>query len=484
MVTNYQDFTNQFILCKNQAHIPASWQKRQLGEWFLGYHPSLPVIEIQSHTEARLGWMLGYPIDENRELLSQSVVYEQKVESSTPSQFEMWLYRLGGTFIAIFITPQVSRFYLDAGGALPAVYHPESQTVASATTLIDAAEPDESLVKAMGIPKLSNWYPFGLTSKKSVERLVINHYLDLVSWTSHRHWPTGETETNANDYEAIVQEIAQTIRHNIEGVAKKYPLYLALTAGKDTRLLLACSKDFLDKIIFYTFRYPDAWGELDSTIAAEIAGRFNLNYQVYEPRYATERQQEAWLERTGRCVWGRVLTYHTSNYQLDPGRPSLIGKPGGTGQTYFYNKLGAGLNTKLTAKEILNLLHFPQTSQLVDRANQWLQSLAEYDAFVILDLLLFEQRQGCWGGPQQYGNNWNIFQTFPLCHRKIYDLLWQVPRQYRIEAKLGTDLIESQWPELLEFPINNYRGFRGLKNNIKQYRVLRGLTKMIKSLKK
>jgi hypothetical protein len=463
---DYRTFTNQFIFCKKEQYIPSVWCRRELGEWLLGFHTSLPVIPIQGPQSLCLGWLLGYPIDEDSSIPKSEAVCDQFTEENLTA-FENWLYRLGGAFVAIIITRQASRIYLDANGMLPIVYHPESETVASTPTLIGAVEFDTALIKMVGIPERDGWYPFGLTPKKGVERLVPNHYLDLVTWDSYRHWPSESIAIN-QDTASTTQEIASVIKRTIEAVTKEYSTYMSLTAGGDTRVMLACARNQLDDINFYTTKFPGENGNLDFKVACEIARRFNLKHKALQAKQVTKQQQEEWLCRTGYCAAGRVLTYSASDYQLNPQCPLLIGKPGQVGEAVFYRHFGATPDTKLSGEEIARFLRMPEMQEIVSRADAWLQELSDYDILTVFDLLHLEQRHGCWGAPQRYGNNWNAFQLYPLSHRRIYELALSLPYGYRMETRLRSDIINLQWPELLELPINNYTGLRRFKKTIRQ----------------
>jgi hypothetical protein len=127
---DYRTFTNQFIFCKKEQYIPSEWCRKELGEWLLCFHTSLPVIPIQGPQSRCLDWLLGYPIDEHSNILKREAVCDQFTEENL-TVFENWLYRLGGSFVAIVIMRQVSRIYLDANGMFPIVYHSESEMVAS-----------------------------------------------------------------------------------------------------------------------------------------------------------------------------------------------------------------------------------------------------------------------------------------------------------------------------------------------------------------
>jgi hypothetical protein len=235
---------------------------------------------------------------------------------------------------------------------------------------------------------------------------------------------------------------------------------------------------------------PDETGALDCDIASEIAQRFNLKHEIIRYQQATEQQLKDWLDRTGHCIGGRIHRSFAMLCQLNSKYPLISGIAGAIGRAHYYNKLDATPNTELTGEKITRLLRLPQTPEIVNRADKWLQGLSDYDPLTILDLLYIEQRSGCWGALSIYGNNWNVFEVYPFCHRRIFELILSLPYEYRIKGKLNLDLIKTQWPELLKFPINNYRGirglrrsFRGLRKDIRRLEVVKSVRKVLRNMK-
>ena len=66
----------------------------------------------------------------------------------------------------------------------------------------------------------------------------------------------------------------------IGAVVATRPVEMALTAGRDSRMLLACSRPWLDQISFYTLAYPDPSARLDCDIARRLATRERLNHTI------------------------------------------------------------------------------------------------------------------------------------------------------------------------------------------------------------
>lgn len=447
----------QFMLSQDPDIAPTEWSVRTKRSWILAAHPSLLIADIHTPDRTHIGWVAGYPID-GAEINPRQIVFPADAARS-PEALESALYRLGGRFIGVFLTDAFARVYLDACGSLAAVYSTNQPIVASTPGFFDEAEHpwDEDLIRFLKMPASGLWYPFGLTPRQNVVRLIPNHVLDLNDWKTHRHWPKAPFRTETH-VEGHVRRIYTTVRDTIAAVARAYPLHLSLTAGHDSRLLLACARADLDRIRFFTFARDRETA--DTHIARALARCFKLDHAILPIEQASPRQLAVWLARTGDCVSGDVATIHPTLRHLDPHRALLPGMAGEVGRAFYWRK-GDNATTRLSPQEIVARCHLPSHARLAAKAAEWLSGLTGHDVFTVLDLLYVEQRLGCWGGPQQYGgDDRSACQLFPLAHREIFEAILSLPADYRGEERLALDICQLAWPELLDLPFNEFSGLQ------------------------
>ena len=455
------DLVGQFILGGSEAPSPEGWLVRRGGGWLLASHPRLPVIDIVGSDGSCLGWALGYPIHPAGILLtSRFQIPIEPRHPLGPAEFERHLYTLGGRYAAVFLGQTQSRVYLDPCGSLAVVYCPGQRLVASSPNLIppEASTPEhDELIRAVGVVERGRWYPFGLTPRRGVERLLPNHALDLETWQPVRHWPIGGLPPTNPDVAGAVAEIAAIAETAVGAVASAHPVAMPLTAGRHTRMQLACARRHLPGMVFFTIPLPDERAVLDCAVARRIARRFRLRYVPLRWKEATANELDAWLYRTGGCVGGRTWkTVRTLN-QLDPDRcivSAIFGELGGPPSSR-----NADVDPRASPRDLVTrILRLFPTPELVERARQWLEQVPAQGAFGVLDFLRLEQRYGCWAGPQEYGPTNPAFQLSPFCHRRIVELALTLPVDYRKRDRLPRDLIQSRWPELLRFPFNQPLG--------------------------
>lgn len=126
---------------------------------------------------------------------------------------------------------------------------------ATAPTILDEehyeARFNKSLFEALGVNR-DGWFPADLTAHNGLFRLLPNHYLDLSIWTKS-HFSLGATVRQDLTPDEIVGQMIDVIKSQMVALAAsdKVPA-IALTAGYETRVLLACARPFLDKVKFVT----------------------------------------------------------------------------------------------------------------------------------------------------------------------------------------------------------------------------------------
>lgn len=151
-----ENLAEQFIIGRDARHIPDSWTVNRIGGWYLGRHPSLPLVTIVGDEQLPIGFFLGYVIDSKGEFINSGTITPplHSGESQTPA-LENWIYSHGGRFVAALLTEPHSRIYLDPCGSLSAVYCPPLEIFASTPTLVPQEGDTEDLAelaRIMNVP--------------------------------------------------------------------------------------------------------------------------------------------------------------------------------------------------------------------------------------------------------------------------------------------------------------------------------------------
>lgn len=457
------DLRQQFTLSTEPQGVPQGWLTERMGPWHLARHGALPLIRITSTEGGAIGWLLGFPIDRAGSLLEDGdevVLPRQAVEQE--DALETFLYAFGGRFAAVLLERVGPRLYLDPCGSLSAVYCAHQGTVASTPFLIpyDVETRDRSeLAAALAIADSNAMYPLGLTPRHGVERVLPNHYLDLNTWRMVRHWPK-QPLTECESAGAAVEAIAGIVKRHIRAVTEKPPSYLFLTAGIDSRMLLACSREVADKLEFVTMRIDDLSSEIDCDMARRMTRNYGLSHSLLRKEKPLKADMDEWLHRIGFCTGERRGMASATTYKrLQRGHALLKGNVGEVARGYYWGGKDTA-TTPIAPERLLRLCGCPPDADAdaLARAKAWLEAIPASNSLQVLDLFYIEQRLGCWAGVWPYSVCDAGFILFPMCHREIIENMLRLPEAYRRAGTLPKDIIRREWPELLDWPVNEPMG--------------------------
>lgn len=470
-----QQFIGQFILTSENRITPTGWTVYEYGQWRL-CTLALPVLSVYDSNTRWLGWCIGHPI------IDGHIDPEQVVLHTSANDFDMaavddFYQRTSGKWVLLLLQTDYNKIFLDPYGSLATVFSTVEKTVASTPSLLgEGHDWNEELIRALGLPDLDRWLPSGLTAKKNVRRLLANHALKLSDWTISRHWPMPETDLSVDhDIQAAVVKIADKAKTTIAAIHGAYPLCFTVTAGRDSRMLLACAHDYIDEASFFTFAAETETPDMQ--IPALIAAQLHLHHRFIQPVKAAPEELEQWLTLTGLSVAGKIWQIHKTIEQLDSKRVLL---PGTSGEVHkgVYWKSHDRAETKITAPDVLTRCKLPHHPALLQATEAWLAELQFLNAFGVLDLVHIEQRLGCWAAPQHYGNTTSAFEIATFNSRPVFHTMMRLPHSYRRKRQLAVDICQYAWPELLRFPFNEYTGVKGyFSSNVK--RVKKFLKEMV-----
>ena len=329
------------------------------------------------------------------------------------------------------------------------------------------------LAITLGLPEADNWYPFGLTPRRGVRRLLPNHWLSLRDWSTVRHWPTDEVPGHRLSSAEVAATVAAVARRHLGAVCSAFRVHFPLTGGRDSRMLLECARAHTPRLSAFTMRLQHRFGEADAEMAPRVARLAGLEHRLLPYRQATAEQKAEWLERTGHCVAGRTLEACAMTLPLESAADTFhVGGVAGEAGRAVHWWPQDGPDTRLTAQDLLQRLRVPEIPPFLAGAEEWLAELKGFDACSILDLAHVEVRLGGWGGPLTQGElaDRPIRLMWPLAHRQTFGAWLRLAPEARRASDWVEETIRQEWPELLRLPFNRLSALGHLRFHLRNGR--------------
>jgi predicted heme/steroid binding protein len=453
----------QFVISKSIPGDFANWRAFACNGWTLACSDEVPVITVNSPEGTQIGLLIGWVIRNGIFLENASTI---EIEDTKAHSF---LDILCGRYIYLFSDGTGTHLRTDAGGLLPVVYNPESNCAGSSPTALvpwKNFEINEAVQNAFDIPNKHGWYPFGLTPYKGMKRLLPNHQLCLETWRHHRFWPlnpAGSFELQRSDNpRQTTTEIADLIQGNVGAIIKAGRGISHLTAGYDSRMVIAATKPYRDSCIFETVDVPGEGAALDCHVAEVITKKLHLTYETLGYVETTGEEKDAWLNRTGYCVNDHVTDLAATAKFHDRHYHALTGTCGEVARAYYWAD-GRHKNPTVSPEELVRRIGAPKTAETLEAAREWMDHLPVKGGSLFWDLVYIEQRLGCWAGPSVFGHDVCYPSLSPFNSPIIYKLMLSLPDDYRSSHQFVHDYVEYLWPELLAFPYNQAIGLTRLK---------------------
>lgn len=458
-------YRRQFILGPRPVALAGVWHTHQLdSRWVLTRHADLPFRSAQTADGAQLA-LLGFIIDPEFPGLDDDALLKRLAQCRGWDTLLRATIELSGRWILFHLSQDRLRVVNDATGLRAVFFSGPGQEpwCFSQPGLYRHVRPLEysaegrQFVAAKECQKdLEVSWPGTSTPYAEVEHLLPNHYLDLTARTTMRFWPTEKLEPQ--ELQAVVPEASRLLRQSLQAIAARGPFGLALTAGWDSRPLLAASRPVISQVWLHTAVH----GELDLNshdirIPTAMCRLFGAEYHLLRcPQIMAEPFQSVFLNNNDPAhpVWGRICQGMLESYPSD-----LIAVRGNVSETArcFYYKKG-NYPASVTADDLPRMAKMPVSDFTRRHFGAWhadARSIPEL-GYKLLDFFYWENRMANWLGASHTEYD-VIHDTFsPYSNRRLMSLLLSTPAEARCKPRctLYRQLIEHLWPELLEYPIN------------------------------
>ena len=481
-------FRRQFLLGPRSFTPNRHWSCTQLQHGLhLSTHADLP---FSSATEQNLSvTLVGRAIDPYRPKAGEQEILHSLIEK-TPDLGELIESTIAfiGRWVIIFQDHKDTNIFTDPCGFRQVYYHRDEEEFwcASQPELIKAIRQLQlntdpllpPFLTSIGHVQQESPWIGSSTLYENCFHLLPNHYLNVYRTNQVRFYPNGDIGSKTTS--EIIQSVSNILHGAMTGLTNRYQISLALTAGVDSRVLLAASRHVSNKIDYFVYRqitygadHPDIW------VPKRIAKELGIKFVVKTPSHHLPGWFVSMLSQNVTCA--RVLPKTSNIYdKLVSGDNSvnINGNASEICRNFFDKYCRMDIEDVSTIK--LAALLFgqePIPSFATKEIDEWRNkagSLSSDKGLNILDLLYWEQRLGNWGAQYPAEQDISVEEISPFNCRQLIQTLSAAPRHLRAapDYPLYRSLIEEMWPEALAFPINpepKVNAVSAIKNRVRPY---------------
>jgi hypothetical protein len=286
-----------------------------------------------------------------------------------------------------------------------------------------------------------------------MKHLLPNHYLDIHALKIHRYWPNKPLERIAlND---AIEKCASYLGGALKAAAHRHQLMMAVTAGFDSRGLLAASKEIRESVYYFINKHE----KMDSN-SADIRIPQQLFNQIDQPFHVHTYSKEVPDDykdiffTNAFYAHARLLpVVYNVYHQRHSEKLNILGV-GEIGRTKFFDP-----PKDLDAYYLAYMLKYRKTSYAVKECEAWLEEakpVASHHNLNIMTLFWWEVLIGNWGAVGNSESDIAIEEFDPYNSHYLYETFLSVDPQYRTfhDNVLFEELIRFMWPQLLNSPVN------------------------------
>jgi hypothetical protein len=300
--------------------------------------------------------------------------------------------------------------------------------------------------------------PYDLTMYDEIKLVIPNHYLVCNNRKVVRYYPLEEVERVSSKKAA---QISVSLLENIvKGYASKTNLSIPLTAGIDSRTVMAICKDLIKDIPLYTFYHNDFTENTpDIVIPREITSSYNLTYHCINDLELPENILNSYKNELGSSMNTSVAINSYTYFKSKLNKHAFLN--GGI-IPIAKSSFGRNLPEIFATPRFLTTKTHNYSKQNLMEVKRWVHDISPFvkvSKVSKFDLFFWEHRIGKWMANSYMNcdlltNPLNIFNC-----RELIELWLSVSRTERISKSIHKRIIVLTWPELLNFPINPNRKY-------------------------
>ncbi len=480
MLNDLNFFKNQYLVTHQAIDNLINWSELILGKFFFYFHPSLRT---------------SFTVNSNSELLIIGDVYNHNFPEKTNKEiafdlnnnffdfFDLlksdYTLSLCGTFLIFYFSTKEDALFVvgDAATQRELYYLKDNEKIIAlgATDKVineffPLKEKEDLYSKEFynsNAFKKRKTFVCSSTNYENLYRLKPNFYLNISKCQDIRYFPFEKVKQVS--LEEAIQRGAEIIKNYIKAANLRYQILIPVSAGWDSRLLLAASKDIQKEVTYYVLQTsPKGAKHYDIRIPRKLMLSLKLPIEIIN--YSKKlKQSEIKIAENSISFYRKENLEYIVNYfnKKHPNKITLNGNISEIARMEFDEVFN------LNPKKICFLQKYPRLTYAEKQYAEWLNSnkiLFEKNGLRVLDMLYWEENCANWAAKSK-----TEFSTFgtevlsPFNSRELLLLLNGINKKYRRKQNpvIYKKIIQQLWPEVLCAPVNP--GIKKIAMRITQY---------------
>jgi hypothetical protein len=293
-----------------------------------------------------------------------------------------------------------------------------------------------------------------------VYKVLPNKVLDINKRSVSRFWPRQPLAKNTKEY--VAATVSAYLRGVLRSASERQDLSIAITAGYDSRVVVAASYAVKEKVHYFVDQHEDMNDQhVDLVIGKQVADAIGVAYSINRQSKNSASVPDAfrnhYFANTFYATENRLSTiyFYYKNYS----NYLNVSGVGEIGRTYYGRDIFPVTGERLAFKNEYRRVPF-----VIDAASRWLVEAEPFcKEFKINPLTLFfwENDVGNWGSVGKCESDIAFDEFNPFNSYYVYELLLSVPHEDMTYAdnKVFNLMIDMLCPSISGIPINPPQSF-------------------------
>ncbi|WP_254536806.1 hypothetical protein [Halomarina litorea] len=439
------------------------WGRERFGRYVLRTHPDLRYSAVETGgTSVGISGRVFDPVGGVADTDTILATLARRLGESDDRFFD-YLDRLSGRFVLLAEAGERAFALQDATGNHALFYDdddPERCVLATHPGLVAEMGGYRPTGGAAAIRSAdAPWFPGAATPYAEVKLLTPNTLLTLPENAVRRFFPRERLPENPLT-DDLVADVADVFRTSVELLDRDNDLSLSLSAGLDSRLSLAATRDVSDDVYYTTWVTGD--GDEEVATVEELSENVGVEYT---PTDLSETPDDSFadcfttntagMSRPNRCRNAYNLFHRRRPAEGTVGIRSNVAEIART----FYRDRFRFLPDEVDAEVLAKLYGFESQTAYVQAMYEDFIDRAEFPrgdvhGYDVYDLFYWECRIGCWLSLWFLETSIAQEEISLFNNRYLLKKMLSVEYEHRRSNELFYRVIGELWPECLDIPVN------------------------------